>query len=439
MSLVVRPPMSIRRIAIFVWLAAPLWATAQNNVVHDGSSQSNNFGPTTPSAPSIYQTQTSGVPTSNKPVTVDGNSGRIISDTPVSLPTNLTGTANATASGLANSTLSVTPAASVGPDYSSIPLSSDLDQIDDENKLQKGDKFIYQVAEDGDKPQLLLVDEQGMVAIPYLPKPFSALGLTLRQVVVDLAGNDTVKGELTNASLQLYNKATIRIAPYHDEKTRGTVYVTGADNRPHPITVPTDRVLTLEDVIEEAGGAINTNSDFKNVTVIHPTKHTDKPANAVGTTSPANADTAENKLPNQDTIDVADYYKKGQVPRDYFVSPGDSIIVPSLTDKNAYAMVSGEVRTQPALRIRLDPNDPTTVSTAIIMAGWTDFSKHTVFLHRDKKDKDGNVVLDKNGKPVQDVFKIDVDAIINENKRDQDMELKPGDLVYVDYSIFANR
>jgi hypothetical protein len=79
------------------------------------------------------------------------------------------------------------------------------------------------------------------------------------------------------------------------------------------------------------------------------------------------------------------------------------------------------------------------VSTAIINAGWTDFSKHTVFLYRDEKDKNGNVVLDKNGKAVQDVFKIDVDAILKEHKQDQDMELKPGDLVYVDYSFFANR
>jgi hypothetical protein len=432
--------MSTRRIALFAWLAAPLWAAAQqNNVSHDGLPPLNNFGPTTPSASSIYQTQTTGVPASNKPVTIDGNSGKIISDTPAALPTNPTGPANATAAGLANSLLPAIPASSAGPDLSSIPLTSDLDQIDDENKLQKGDKFIYQVAEDGDKPQLLLVDEQGMVAIPYLPKPFSALGMTLRQVVVDLAGNDTVKGELTNASLQLYNKATIRVAPYHDAKSRGTVYITGADNRPHPIPVPSDSVLTLQGVIELAGGVINANSDFKNVTIIHPTKHTDKPASATGTSSPADNDTAGHLHPNQDIIDVDAYYKSGRVPSDYFVSPGDSIIVPSLTDKNAYAMVSGEIRTQPALRIRLDPNDPTTVSTAIINAGWTDFSKHTVFLYRDEKDKNGNVVLDKNGKAVQDVFKIDVDAILKEHKQDQDMELKPGDLVYVDYSFFANR
>jgi hypothetical protein len=96
------------------------------------------------------------------------------------------------------------------------------------------------------------------------------------------------------------------------------------------------------------------------------------------------------------------------------------------TDKNAYAIVAGEIRMRPELRIRFDPNHPITVSYAIIMAGWTGFSKHTVFLYRDEKDKDG--------KPLKDVFEIDVDAILNGSKPDQDMKLKQGDLVYV-YSI----
>ncbi|HTB64485.1 MAG TPA: hypothetical protein VK737_12945, partial [Opitutales bacterium] len=97
-----------------------------------------------------------------------------------------------------------------------------------------------------------------------------------------------------------------------------------------------------------------------------------------------------------------------------------------LTDKNAYARVVGEIRMRPELRIRFDPNHPITVSYAIIMAGWTGFSKHTVFLYRDEKDKDG--------KPVKDVFEIDVDAILNGSKPDRDMKLKQGDLIYV-YSI----
>jgi protein involved in polysaccharide export with SLBB domain len=83
------------------------------------------------------------------------------------------------------------------------------------------------------------------------------------------------------------------------------------------------------------------------------------------------------------------------------------------------------------LIIQLRANEPMTVSEAVIQAGWTDFSKHTVKLLRHETDPQGKDVIK--------TYHVDVDAVINNAQKDQDIILKPGDTIYVDWSIFANR
>lgn len=98
---------------------------------------------------------------------------------------------------------------------------------------------------------------------------------------------------------------------------------------------------------------------------------------------------------------------------------------------NGYVWVSGEIRAQPGLRILLPANEPYTVSEAIVAAGWTDFSKHVVFLERWEKDQDGKEQLHK--------YPVDVDAVLLKNQKDKDMIMQSGDIIFVDWSIFSSR
>ncbi len=98
---------------------------------------------------------------------------------------------------------------------------------------------------------------------------------------------------------------------------------------------------------------------------------------------------------------------------------------------NGYVLVTGEIQHQPALRIVLHSYEPLTVSQAVTMAGWTDFSKHIVNLLRWEKGPDGKEQLH--------TYKVDVDAVLLKNQKDKDMVLLDGDDIYVDWSLLANK
>jgi protein involved in polysaccharide export with SLBB domain len=414
--------MPTRRITLFVWLAAQLWATAQ--VTHNGPSQPN-FGTNSQSGPNAFQTPTG-------TITINGATGQVVPDPGatanvtnpapgatlgsntisgalVLAPTPATGAAVAPAATAPTVAAPVIPS---GPNFSTVPLNSDPEQIDNKHTLEAGDQFIYQVVEDQDPPTLLLVDEKGQVNVPYLLEPIKAKGFTLRQVVQALQDRLTDQNLGPNETkLELYNKATIKVALFHSDQSRGHVTITGAVARNNlQVPVPNDHLLTLSNVIRAAGD-FAPGADTKHVTIIHPTDDPDKPTKTI--------------------VDVADLISKGREPDMYVLSPGDAVTVPSLTETNGYVIVSGEIEHQPALRILLPANEPMTVSTAIIDAGWTDFSKHTVRVLRWEKDKDGKDQLH--------TYKVDVDAVLLRNQKDQDMVLQAGDVVNVDWSILANR
>ncbi len=415
--------MPTRRIALFAWLATQLWAMAQ--VTHNGPSQPN-FGTNSQSGPNAFQTPTG-------TITINGVTGQVVPDPnatstvanpalgPVPGSNTISGalvlpsaSANTTAAAPAATAPTVAaPVIPSGPNFSTIPLSSDPEQIDNKHILEPGDQFIYQVVEDQDPPTLLLVDEKGLVNnVPYLPEPIKAAGFTLRQVVQALQDRLTDQNLGPNETkLELYNKATIKVALFHSDQSRGHVTINGAVMRNNlQVPVPNDHLLTLSDVIRAAGD-FAPGADTKHVTIIHQTDDPDKPTKT--------------------EVNVADLISKGREPDMYVLSPGDAVTVPSLTETNGYVIVSGEIEHQPALRILLPANEPMTVSTAIIDAGWTDFSKHTVRVLRWEKDKDGKDQLH--------TYKVDVDAVLLRNQKDQDMVLQAGDDVNVDWSILANR
>lgn len=397
--------MPTRRIALVFCLAAPLWATAQ--LTHGGPSN-NNFGANSQSGSNIFQSPPPAAKPTG-PITMDSH-GNIISDpnTPGSPTTIMLPTTSANATVAAPVTpVSTGNALAIpsGPDFTTVPLTADPDQIDNKYMLQPGDQFIFQVVEDQEKQKLLLVDEKGQIKVPYLLEPINALDNTLLQVV------HKIQDSLTDPKLDLYKTATVRVALFHSDQSRGHVMVTGAVMKPNSLVpVPNDHLLSLADVIRAAGDWAP-GADRKDVTIIQQTSDPEKPLKTV--------------------VNVEDLISKGQEPNKFILSPGDSVNVPSMSEPNGYVIVSGEIGAQPALRIQLSANEPMTVSQAIIMAKWTDFSKHTVKLQRWERDKDGKETLHQ--------YYVNVDDVIFRAQKDKDMVLMPGDNIYVDYSIFAQR
>ena len=316
--------MATRRMALFLWLATPLWVAAQSNAVSHGGPTFNNYGTNSQSGPNAYQTPPGTVTingATNQVVTASsatanganatlpsGPSPNIVSGAAAPEPS---ATPLLPAAPAAAAPAAMTPVSTSGPDISAVPLSSDPDQIDNDkkNELEPGDQFIYQVVEDQQPPKILLVNEGGYVNIPFLPKPIKAEGLTLRQVHQALQDRLTDKNlGPDDHPLDFYKTATIKVALYHSDQSRGHVIVYGAVMRPALVVpVPNDSLLTLAEAIRAAGG-YTTNADLKSVYIIHQTEVPDQPTKI--------------------TVDVNALVQKGKEP-DNILSPGDTVTVPS--------------------------------------------------------------------------------------------------------------
>ncbi len=115
-----------------------------------------------------------------------------------------------------------------------------------------------------------------------------------------------------------------------------------------------------------------------------------------------------------------------------FVDPGDFVTIPSLSEIIGAVTVTGEIRAQPGIILPLPANKPLTVSDAMIQAGgWTDFSKHNVYIYRYEKDKDGKIN--------KHTYRVDVDAVLLKGEREKDMDLQDGDMIWVEGGILATR
>jgi len=270
-----------------------------------------------------------------------------------------------------------------------VAMPSSMDMIDNEHKLVPGDRLYYQVLEDRDPPHVLMVDEKGEIDVPYLGE---------RQV-----GNETLKAMAialkTELEGSLYYHATVIAAPFSLDRARGQVWVLGSVMHPGPISVPPDDVLTVWSAIWAAGGL----SDSANPTRV-----------AVMRNDPNNP-----KNGTKIEVNIADIYNSGRFDRDVVVQPGDMIMVPSKNEANGFITITGQVRA-PGM-MALPAGSHLTVSQAILQAGgFTDWG-----------DSDVRVIrYDKNSKRQE--LTVSVGSVLNEGRRDKDMDLQPGDMVIVD-------
>jgi protein involved in polysaccharide export with SLBB domain len=268
-----------------------------------------------------------------------------------------------------------------------VTMPNSMEMLDKQHKLATGDRIYYEVVEDREpQPRVLMVDEKGQIDVPYLGlRPVA--GETLSEMAY------AVQKELEST---LYYHATVLAVPYTIDRTRQPVLVMGAVNRPGPITVPADDVLTLFKAILDAGGLANT-ADAKRVEVLR-------------------NDRSDPKASTKREFNVEEIYTKGAP--DPLVEPGDLVLVPQKDEPNGSVTIWGAVRSPGVMPLPVGSN--ITVSQVVIQAGgFTEWGDDEVKL----------VHYDAEGKRHEQW--VEVGQVLNKGQKEKDVKVEPGDLIIV--------
>lgn len=279
-------------------------------------------------------------------------------------------------------------AVSGGPGLTSpeITMPTSMDLIDNEHKLAAGDRFYYQVPQDRDPPRPMIVNEKGVVNVPYLG-PREVSGKTMREMAYAL------QKELEST---VYYHATVLVVPDNADHSHNQIYVLGAVFHQGPVNVPPDDVLTVWSALWAAGG-LTPQADATRVSVIRP--------DVAGKTSSKMEVNVENII-NKATGDVV-------------VQPGDIIQVPPKGEANGYVTITGDVRGPGMIGLPAGAN--TTVSWVVLQAGgfteWADQEEVQVVHYDDQGKRHDRMV--------------NVGAVLNQGKREKDTTVQAGDMIIV--------
>jgi polysaccharide export outer membrane protein len=177
-------------------------------------------------------------------------------------------------------------------------MVTEMDSLDDRQKLGPGDRVTYRVIEDQDEPRPLTVTDSGDLDVPYYGLVHAA-GKTSRQLAREIK---------TLLEGKLYYQATVILAVEVVNKTRvnGKVYVTGQVRNPGGYEIPSGENFTISKAILNAGG-FSDFSDKKNVRLIR------KLASGKQTL----------------VVNVLEIWEKGNLDKDLAVQPDDLIVVPA--------------------------------------------------------------------------------------------------------------
>lgn len=266
-------------------------------------------------------------------------------------------------------------------------LPRSMDALDDTHKFKVGDQIVYQVPQDGDNPVKRIVMDTGKVNLPYLGK-VEARGLTAKQLAFK------VKPMLEK---EFYKVATVLIALDTERKFRGKAYIFGAVTQPGAIQIPTDEVLTVSRAILKVGGF----APSADRTAVRVERQLDQGKETL-------------------TINMAQVIDEGLDEQDVVIRPNDFIVVTNQSSRGR-VFVTGEVMRPGPLP--LPPENPLMVSDAILSAGgFQEFA-----------DKGKVRVIRKTGENASDTKElvVDVAAVLEKGKLEEDMELQEGDRVIV--------
>jgi polysaccharide export outer membrane protein len=189
-------------------------------------------------------------------------------------------------------------------------------------------------------------------------------------------------------------------------------YVFGAVKEPKAYELPEGQPLTLTQVIAMSGG-FSPDAAKDRVRVI---RHS-RGAQA----APATGEAATDAGPLVAEVDVTKITEGGNVMLDLQVRPGDVVAVPSL--QKIYVL--GQVKSPGGFPVASDQR--VTVTQAISLAG----GFTTVASERRVR-----VIRRPLGAGTQQVIVVDVWAVIQHGELDKDVELLPGDIVFVPESLF---
>jgi len=289
-----------------------------------------------------------------------------------------------------------TPAKVGDTELDNFHMPETMEQIDNQRPLTVNDQFVYQVLEDHEKKQVEFVNENGSIGqLPYLPDlNMKVEGSTLYAVA------HALKEKLEDPKLGYYKRATVLLAFYKGNGSRGHVTVYGEVSKPGLVDVPADSVLTLFQAITSSGG-FKDSADKEHIQIIH------------HDLDPGKANTQE---VSKQEVNYQKFIESGQ-DANVLLQPGDFINVPSRSDRpQEDIMVVGEV---PSMQVLAPPNGtPLYLSKVMIRVGFTPWSNHTV-----------DLVRMVNGKRTDTYH--DVDEVLEKGNTDKDVQLQAGDVIIV--------
>lgn len=181
---------------------------------------------------------------------------------------------------------------------------SNMETLDNLQKLQKGYTINYRVIEDRDDPITITVSDSGELVIPYYEGLIKAAGKTCKQVAYD------IKKELEKTH---YKRATVLIGISSIAYTNtGTISVSGYVKMQGLQNLLPGETYTVSMAVSKAGGG----TDFANLRKVKLTR------------------VMEDGESRTFEINVKDVLEKGKLEEDMDVQPGDRIYVPQSYFRN---------------------------------------------------------------------------------------------------------
>lgn len=269
---------------------------------------------------------------------------------------------------------------------------SRMDLLEDDTVLEVGTRLSYQVVEEREPVETIIVSEQGQVRVPLIGN-VPAKGKTPRALA--FAIKERLEGEFFHPG-----KATVLVAIQRTSGVRGTVSVAGAVGLQGEVPLPANQTYTVWQAIVRSRG-LRQDADSSRVRVLR-----------------ADPDTGEQQ---EFVVNIEQMMNEGTFDEDIDLRDGDLIIVPNFDRESGEVYVFGAVGSPGPQRIT--GSDRLLVSDAILRAGgFTQFAK----------DKQVEVIRANPDLPPEERKQVvDVRRILDENRRDLDIQLEPGDTVRV--------
>ena len=129
--------------------------------------------------------------------------------------------------------------------------------LDDERRIQVGNRLSYLVEEDRERPIVILVNPQGAVEIPLIGK-VEAKGKTCLKLAQEIK---------SLIEVDFYYRATVLVEFPQYAENLGEVILLGEVRRPGSQQIPVDEILTVSAAVLGAGGFTG-DADAEKVTLI---------------------------------------------------------------------------------------------------------------------------------------------------------------------------